>query len=34
MPEYQMEYAYPIALIVDFISTIGLVVWLRRKRWL
>jgi magnesium transporter len=34
MPEYQWEYAYPIALTIDFFSTIGLVIWLRRKHWL
>jgi magnesium transporter len=34
MPEYQWEYAYPIALVIDFVSTLGLVIWLRRKHWL
>jgi magnesium transporter len=34
MPEYQMEYAYPIAVAVDFVSTVGLIMWLRYKRWL
>jgi len=34
MPEYQMEYAYPIAIVVDIVSTAGLIIWLRLKRWL
>jgi magnesium transporter len=33
MPEYQMEYAYPIAIAIDFVTTLGMVVWLWRKRW-
>jgi len=34
MPEYQLENAYPIAVVVDFITTVALVWWLRRKHWL
>jgi magnesium transporter len=34
MPEYDEPYAYPVAGFVVIISTIILVVWLRRKRWL
>ncbi len=34
MPEYQMEHAYLIAIAVDIISTVGLVIWLRIKRWI
>ena len=34
MPEYQMEYAYPIAIVIDVVATFFMVLWLRRKRWL
>ena len=34
MPELKMPYAYPIAAIVTGISTIILIIWLRRKHWL
>jgi magnesium transporter len=34
MPEYEQAYAYPIAATVDVISTVVLLIWLRRKRWL
>jgi Mg2+ and Co2+ transporter CorA len=34
MPELHLPYAYPVAAIVTILSTIGLVVWLRRKHWL
>jgi magnesium transporter len=33
MPEYAMPDAYPIAIAVDLVCTIGLLVWLQRKRW-
>jgi magnesium transporter len=33
MPEYQMAYAYPIAIAVDVVTTIAMVIWLWRKRW-
>ncbi len=34
MPEYRMPDAYLVAVIVDLVSTVGLVAWLRRKHWL
>ena len=34
MPELKMPYAYPIAAFVTIVSTISLLVWLRRKHWL
>jgi magnesium transporter len=34
MPEYQLDDAYPIALAVDFVATLGMVFWLRHKHWL
>ena len=34
MPEYAMPHAYPVAIAVDAISTIALLVWLRRKHWM
>jgi magnesium transporter len=34
MPELHLPYAYPVAAVVTILSTIGLVVWLRRKHWL
>jgi magnesium transporter len=34
MPEYQLDFAYPIALVVDFVSTAALILWLKRKGWL
>ena len=32
--EYKLPYAYPIAVVVNIVSTVALVLWLRRKRWL
>jgi len=34
MPEYEMQYAYPMAIILDVATTILLVIWLKRKNWL
>lgn len=34
MPEYDLPYAYWVALGVNVALTVGLVVWLRRKHWL
>lgn len=34
MPEYDLPYAYYVALGVNLLMTFSLVVWLRRKRWL
>jgi magnesium transporter len=34
MPEYQWDHAYTVAIGVVVVSTIGLLVWLRCKRWL
>ncbi len=34
MPELELPYAYPVAAIVTVVSTILLIVWLRRKHWL
>jgi len=34
MPELHLPYAYPVAGAVTILSTIALVFWLRRKRWL
>jgi len=34
MPEYQWEYAYPIAWVVDIVATGGMIIWLKRKRWM
>jgi magnesium transporter len=34
MPEYAQEHAYPIAIAVNLISTVAMVLWLRRKHWL
>jgi len=34
IPEYHMPHAYPIAALVTGISTILLIIWLRRKHWL
>jgi magnesium transporter len=34
MPEYQWEYAYPVAIALDFVATIGIIIWLRKKHWL
>jgi magnesium transporter len=34
MPEYDLPYAYWVALAVNVALTVGLVVWLKRKRWL
>jgi magnesium transporter len=34
MPEYQWDYAYPVALALDFVATVGIIVWLRHKHWL
>ena len=33
MPEYQMDHAYPVAVAVDLVSTVGLLVWLLRRHW-
>lgn len=34
MPELDLPYAYPVASAVTLVSTIALIVWLRRKHWL
>ncbi len=34
MPELELPYAYPVASAVTLVSTIGLIIWLRRKHWL
>lgn len=34
MPEYAQEYAYPIAIAANVLSTVGLLLWIRRKHWL
>jgi magnesium transporter len=34
MPEYALDDAYPVALVVDFIATVAMVFWLRHKHWL
>jgi magnesium transporter len=34
MPEYDLPYAYWVALAVNVIMTAGLIIWLRRKHWL
>jgi magnesium transporter len=34
MPEYQQDYAYPIAIAVNVTFTVGLILWLKRKNWL
>ena len=34
MPEYDLPYAYPVAAAVSILSTIALIIWLRRKHWL
>lgn len=34
MPEYDLPYAYWVALGVNVLMTAGLVIWLRRKHWL
>jgi magnesium transporter len=34
MPELHLPYAYPVAALVTVISTILLIIWLRRKHWL
>jgi magnesium transporter len=34
MPEYAMPQAYPVAIAIDLLSTIAMIVWLRRKKWL
>ena len=34
MPEYALPYAYPVASAVDILTTVGLIVWLRRRHWL
>jgi magnesium transporter len=34
MPELDLPYAYPVAALVTLVSTVLLIIWLRRKRWL
>jgi magnesium transporter len=34
MPEYDLPYAYWVAVAVNLLMTAGLVVWLRKKHWL
>jgi magnesium transporter len=34
MPEYHLAHAYPVAVIVNVLLTVGLIVWLKRKHWL
>ena len=34
MPELDLPYAYPTAALITGVSTILLIIWLRRKRWL
>jgi len=34
MPELDLPYAYPVAALITVLSTVLLVIWLRRKRWL
>lgn len=34
MPELALPYAYPVASAITIISTIALIIWLRRKHWL
>ena len=34
MPEYHEPHAYPIAVAVNIIMTVGLIVWLRKRHWL
>jgi magnesium transporter len=34
MPEYAMPHAYPVAILADILSTVGLFVWLKRKNWM
>jgi magnesium transporter len=34
MPEYKTPHAYLIAVVVDIISTTGIIIWLKRKNWL
>jgi magnesium transporter len=34
MPEYQWDYAYPVAVGIDFVATVGIILWLRHKHWL
>ena len=34
MHEYHIHHAYPIAILVNLLSTVALVLFLRRKRWL
>jgi magnesium transporter len=34
MPEYHEPYAYPIAVFVNVLFTVGLIIWLKRKHWL
>ncbi len=34
MPELDQPYAYPIAAAVTIVSTILLIIWLRRKHWM
>lgn len=34
IPELDLPYAYPVAALVTIVSTILLIIWLRRKHWL
>jgi magnesium transporter len=34
MPEYAMPNAYPVAIAVDVVTTVAMVWWLRRRRWM
>ncbi len=34
MPEYKIPHAYEMAVVVNVVFTVGLVIWLWRKRWL
>ena len=34
MPEYEQPYAYSVVAVIDIVSTVALLVWLRRKHWL
>ena len=34
MPEYAMPDAYPIAIVADVVTTIAMIWWLRRRRWM
>ena len=34
MPELEMAHAYPVAAAVTVISTILLIIWLRKRHWL